>query len=103
METAQKPLGVKKIYQVDRCTLGIDWSDGEQGRWRLATLRRHCPCASCVDEWSGKALLDPSAVADDITASRVESVGLYALRIDFSDGHNTGIYNYPYLRDLPQD
>ena len=102
-ESTAADIGIKKIYQIDRFTLGVDWTDGMQSRWRLATLRRRCPCAVCVDEWSGKPLLDPSTVDGDVSANRVDSVGRYALRIDFSDGHNTGIYSYPYLRQIASE
>ena len=93
-------LGVRKIYQVDRHTLGIDWSDGQQGRWRLAELRRHCPCALCVDEWTRERTLDPGSVAEDLVAEGVESVGRYALRVRFADGHSSGIFTYTLLREL---
>ena len=94
---------VRKIEQLDRHTLGIEWSDGRKSRWRLADLRRNCPCASCIDEWTGKALLDPKSVDENITATRVESVGRYALTIRFSDGHTTGIYGFNTLRRLDEN
>lgn len=99
---ADEQLGVRKIYQVDRHTLGIDWSDGTSGRWRLSHLRRNCPCAMCVDEWTRERTLDPASVSDDLVAESVESVGRYALRVAFSDGHDTGIYTFSLLRELEQ-
>ena len=30
----------------------------------------------------------------------VEEVGTYAIRIDWSDGHNTGIYSFDHLRQI---
>lgn len=94
--------GVRRIYQVDAHTLGIDWTDGVVGRWRLAELRRHCPCAHCVDEWTRERRLDPATISDDLTAKGVESVGRYALRISFGDGHDAGIYPHALLRGLNQ-
>jgi DUF971 family protein len=32
----------------------------------------------------------------------VEGVGNYAIRIDWSDGHNSGIYSYEHLRSICQ-
>lgn len=101
-EEKGKELGVKRVYQVDRHTLGIDWNDGVEGRWRIAQLRRHCPCASCVDEWTRDRLLDPKSVDDDLVARRIDSVGRYALRVTFADGHDTGIYTFSQLRELQQ-
>jgi DUF971 family protein len=34
------------------------------------------------------------------TARAAKAVGNYALQIDFSDGHTTGIYSYDYLRTI---
>jgi DUF971 family protein len=95
-------LTVQKVYQVDRNTLGIDWNDGTSGRWRLAHLRRNCPCAGCVDEWTRERTLDVATVDEDLLATAVESVGRYALRVRFADGHDTGIYSFELLRELDQ-
>ncbi|MCK5800293.1 MAG: DUF971 domain-containing protein [Deltaproteobacteria bacterium] len=103
MAAASGNLGVKKIEQVDRTTLGIEWNDGVVSRWKLAHLRRNCPCATCVDEWTRKQILDPKTVDDDLVATRVESVGRYAVRIRFSDGHDTGLFTYQMLRELDQN
>ena len=46
--------------------LGILWDDGHRGRHAYRTLRERCPCAHCVDEWTGEGRLDPSKVPDDI-------------------------------------
>ncbi|MFH1681569.1 MAG: DUF971 domain-containing protein, partial [Candidatus Eisenbacteria bacterium] len=63
-------------------------------------LRRACPCASCVDESSGKRTLDPLSVLDTVRPVRIEPVGRYAIRILWSDHHDTGIYSFEYLRSL---
>ena len=42
-------------------------------------------------------------VADDISFSSVALVGRYALNFQFSDGHNTGIYSFNYLRQLSDE
>jgi DUF971 family protein len=34
------------------------------------------------------------------TARAAKAVGNYAVQIDFSDGHTTGIYSYDYLRTI---
>lgn len=102
MTTAAKPVFVRKIEQLDKYTLGVEWTDGHCSRWRLAHLRRNCPCATCRDEWTGAPLLKPESVEEGITARTIESVGRYALTISFSDGHTTGIYSFPMLRELCQ-
>jgi len=100
--STDRPLLVRKIEQLDKRTLGIEWTDGHKSRWTLAHLRRHCPCASCLDEWTGKPLLKPESIDENISATSIDSVGRYALAIRFSDGHTTGIYSFPMLRELCQ-
>lgn len=59
-----------------------------------------CRCAVCVHEMTGARLLDPALIPADIHPLTIQSVGNYALQIAWSDGHNTGIYRYDYLRLL---
>jgi ATP-binding protein involved in chromosome partitioning len=49
---------------------------------------------------TGRPLLDPATVPIDVAPLRIALVGAYAVRIDWSDGHSTGIYTYEYLRSL---
>ena len=80
--------------------LAIVWKDGMESVFTWAELRRACHCASCVDEITGKALLDPGRVPEDLTCRRLSRVGNYALQFDFGDGHGTGIYPFERLREL---
>lgn len=57
-----------------------------------------CPCARCVDEMSGIRTHDPKSVPDDLTQKDLTMVGNYAISMQFSDGHNTGIYPFVTLR-----
>lgn len=70
----------------------------------LRFLRKHCPCAGCKGERDllGRTLLPVLKTTHDgpITATGGELVGNYALRISWSDGHDTGIYSWKYLRQL---
>ena len=68
------------------------------GPFRL--LRLECPCAACVNEWTGEKMLDEARIPKDIVPARLVSVGRYAMAIHWSDGHKTGIYAYDYLRKL---
>ncbi len=80
--------------------LRIVWADGHDSRYPFELLRNHCPCAVCVDEWTGKRknliLLLPS----DFRALGINPVGNYAIQVSWSDGHNTGIYSFSSLREL---
>ena len=80
--------------------LTITWTGGHTGIHSPYNLRRNCVCASCVDEDTGKRVLDERRVPLDIRIDSYTPVGRYALAFAFSDRHNTGIYSYKYLRTL---
>ena len=80
--------------------LAITWADGESTIYCVRDLRLACGCAACVDEWSGENRLDPASVPEDVHPLRIESVGRYAIQIEWSDGHASGIYPFRRLREL---
>jgi DUF971 family protein len=80
--------------------LSINWLDDRATNYNAAQLRKACPCAVCVNEWTGEKVLKDETVADNLSFSSVSIVGNYALNFQFSDGHNTGIYSFQYLRNL---
>ena len=80
--------------------LHVAWADGRASKFWLKLLRERCPCAGCVDEWSGQRTLDPAKVPADIKPVAMQEVGRYALQITWSDGHSTGIYSYDLLSKL---
>ena len=89
-----------EISQESNSQLRITWADGRVCGYRAADLRRACPCAQCVDEWTGERTLKPQAIAEDIEIGDLSIVGRYALNFRWSDGHETGIYSFQYLRAL---
>ena len=89
-----------QIQQSDTRTLSIAWADGAASLIDVRALRLACGCASCVDEWSGQPLLAPDSVPADVVPIGIQSVGRYAIQIEWSDGHNTGIYPFERLRKL---
>jgi len=80
--------------------ISIKWSDDSESHYTASQLRRSCPCAGCVDEWTGKKTLRGESIPDDLTFGHISVVGRYALNFHFSDGHDTGIYSFKYLCDL---
>jgi len=84
----------------DGTRLDLTWEDGVKTAAPAQHLRQQCPCAGCVDEMSGRPVLDPARVPLEVYPRSVEYVGEYAIRFDWSDGHRTGIYPFPYLREL---
>ncbi|MEO5825011.1 MAG: DUF971 domain-containing protein [Gemmatimonadales bacterium] len=75
----------------------VVWQEGHVGRFEARALRLACPCAGCVDEMSGRPLLDPETVPMDIAPLQVELVGGYAIRVRWSDGHGTGMQTFGWL------
>ncbi len=78
--------------------LRLTWPDGHVGAHAPWALRVRCPCAHCVDEDTGKQVLDPKRVSLDIKLAGAQPVGRYGVGLTFSDGHNTGIYNFTDLK-----
>ena len=89
----------KIIEESDRL-LSIEWSDEKTSGYNAAQLRKACPCATCVNEWTGEKILRDESVVDDLSFSSISIVGNYALGFQFSDGHGTGIYSFQYLKKL---
>ena len=84
----------------DGSRLRIIWGDGERAEYLPRGLRLACPCAACVDEMTGRPILDPAAVRSDVYPREIRYVGRYALQFFWSDGHETGLYTFGYLREL---
>jgi DUF971 family protein len=80
--------------------LAITWSDGHKSLYPAHYLRENCRCAVCIEELTGRKLLDPSAIPSDIKPLKISYVGRYAIHIQWSDGHSTGIYPFELLRNL---
>jgi ATP-binding protein involved in chromosome partitioning len=76
----------------------IEWDGaGHQGFFPARALRLACPCAACVEEMTGRPVLDPATVPSDVRPVTLALVGAYGLRISWSDGHGTGIYTFERL------
>ncbi len=84
----------------DRRTLSLAWSDGTGSTVTTRRLRQYCPCAGCVEEWSGRRTFDPETIPADMTVNDVQPVGNYALSFTFGDQHRTGIFQWEYLKEL---
>lgn len=80
--------------------LAVTWDDGRKSAIPLRFLRQQCPCAACVDEWSGKRTLDPESVPVDVKPVKMTPIGRYAVQVGWSDGHGSGIYSWDLLREL---
>lgn len=98
--TSPRPVKLGKEGE-DR--LSIEWNDGVHTTVRWQTLREQCPCAGCREERLTPPdpfrILKPGELTP-LKPIRIEPVGVYAYRIVWSDGHDTGIYTLEHLRSL---
>ena len=93
--------------------VAITWSDGVATELDSATLRKHCPCATCLETrgdrshskpltGGGRSLLKVVSATAEEEANLQElwPVGNYAIGMRWGDGHDTGIYPFALLRKL---
>jgi len=107
IDVRKKPIGVK-IHVSTGEGVEITWSDGHTSRYDFPYLRDHCPCALCNDEREktakfGAAGGSPAALPmfkPRVKAKSATAVGNYAIQIEFTDGHATGIFSFDYLREV---
>ena len=90
--------------------LTVRWADGTTSVYPITLLRTMCPCAMCRQVRQEKEAAPaskmprlqilPGNFAAPITALSAELVGNYALQIEWSDQHGSGIYSFEYLRSI---
>ena len=90
--------------------LEIIWQDGSRTWYPLAYLRSMCPCAGCRDVREKKAVQTPGKLthlpilpgnyAETVTIRSAARVGNYAIQIEWSDNHSSGIYSFVYLHEI---
>ncbi len=93
-----------KNTQLIQNEIAILWDDGSESYIALEKLRRHCPCAACAGEHDvmGREYKAPPTPyqPSSFQLQKFETVGGYALNFTWADGHNSGIYSYPFLKRL---
>ena len=98
----------QKLELVSPEELQIEWSDGQVQKYAVKELRDRCPCATCREKRQEKAAavsvdLLPVLTAAETMPTRIQGmrpIGNYAYSIEFSDGHDTGIYTLEFLRNF---
>jgi DUF971 family protein len=104
----KKPTAVK-VHVKTGAGVDITWADGHSSHFDFAFLRENCPCATCNDERAKKeSHPGPDLLSSPLLpmykpkarAQAATQVGNYAIQINFTDGHSTGIFSYDYLRTL---
>ena len=98
MNLAIPPANIRAIG-ADR-VLELTWTATRISPLPFRLLREECPCAACVNEFTGERILDRATVPDDIRPRDVSLVGNYALKIVWSDGHDSGLFTWDQLSEL---
>lgn len=93
-----------KIKVMDRTKLFLKWDDNSESSISLEQLRKFCPCATCVAERENRSKsFIPLFHSGQTKISRINKIGNYAIGIVWEDGHSTGIYEYPFLKNLSEN
>jgi DUF971 family protein len=85
------------LHQVSRI-LDVSFEDGSKFTLPLEYLRVFSPSAEVRGHGPGQEVLQ--AGKRDVNVTAIDPVGVYAVKLVFSDGHDTGIYSWEYLYDL---
>ena len=94
------PVATAADVAADQKSLSLQWNDGARSTVSARTLRQYCPCAECVEEWSGKRTFEIEKISPEMKIIEVSPVGNYAITFTFGDMHRTGIYVWEHLREL---
>jgi DUF971 family protein len=78
--------------------LEVSFDDGQVYQLPFEYLRVYSPSAEVRGHGPGQETLQLGK--HDVQVVRVEPIGNYAVRLDFDDGHNTGLYTWAYLHEL---
>ncbi|MBI1938783.1 MAG: DUF971 domain-containing protein [Ignavibacteriales bacterium] len=90
-----------KLSVTDKKFLDVKWDDDTETRIKLANLRMKCPCAACSSERAerGEKYI-PIYSDEELTIKEIKIIGNYAVEIIWKDGHDTGIYEFGYLKKI---
>lgn len=91
------PQPVDVALSRSQAQLTIEWDDGVVSRLPIAYLRGWCPCAAC--QGHGVVVEFHEAEAG-LGIELMAEAGAYALHLRFSDGHDSGIYTWDWLRKI---
>ena len=108
----QNSLVPVEIGRVNQHDVKIRWQDGHESMYPARGLRLACPCAGCAPPpvAAPEAHIPPlagapgggvaSSVPHNVYPLKIDLIGRYAMSIQWSDGHNTGIYAFDRLRAM---
>jgi len=89
-----------RVKRVNALQTDITWNDGHFSSYPSWYLRENCPCATCVEEFTGRRMIRQGSIPATLERVDVGPVGNYALSFTWNDGHSTGIYTFEFLRRI---
>lgn len=96
--TTPRPVDIR-LHQASRL-LELKFDNGMEATLSCEFLRVYSPSAEVRGHGAGQEVLQVGKESVNITG--IEPVGNYAVRLTFSDGHDTGLYSWDYLYDLAE-
>ena len=95
---AQEPFASELRLNPQKSELSVTFTDGTACRLSAELLRVVSPSAEVQGHSPSERKLVPGK--RDVTIRAIEPIGNYAVRLVFSDGHNTGLYSWVYLYEI---
>lgn len=89
-----------RLRKGSRC-LRVSFADGAVFDLPFEYLRVYSPSAEVKGHGPGQEILQTGK--EDVLITTVEPVGHYAVRLIFSDGHDSGLYTWKYLDELGRE
>jgi ATP-binding protein involved in chromosome partitioning len=93
-----------QIDQISTDVLMITWNNGKKCIYRTRVLRDNCPCALCREEREDKNPL--KVLKNNRSLVELKSwrwIGNYAIGLEWTDAHDSGIYTYDFLFGLGEE
>lgn len=86
-----------RLHQASR-KLDISFDNGLSGTLSCEFLRVYSPSAEVRGHGAGQEVLQTGK--QDVNITAIEPIGHYAVKLTFTDGHNSGLYSWDYLYEL---
>jgi DUF971 family protein len=94
-----RPIDIR-LHQASRL-LEIKFDNNTECKLSCEFLRVYSPSAEVKGHGLGQEVLQLDK--EDVNIVAIEPVGNYAVKLVFTDGHDTGLYSWDYLYDLGRD
>lgn len=96
MSSEQRPIDIR--VRTQSRLLQLEYADGTRHELEFELLRVYSPSAEVRGHGPGPGTLQTGK--KDVVVTGTKMVGNYALGLEFSDGHDSGIFTWPYLWEL---